>query len=109
MALTDGVFAIVITILVLELAVPEDLAGQSLRSALDELRPTLLAWVISFLITGMYWASHRDLFAIARSVNRDFVWLKLLFLLPVCLIPFAAAVPAGTPTSRSRSTGSGRS
>ena len=60
--LTDGVFAIVLTLLVLEIAVPENLSEQSLRHVLEELRPTVLAWVISFLITGMYWVAHRDLF-----------------------------------------------
>ena len=92
LALTDGIFAIIITILVLEIAVPSQLSGQSLREVLTELRPTLLAWVVSFLITGMYWAGHRDLFARIRFVNRDLVWLNLLFLLPACLIPFAASV-----------------
>ena len=91
-ALADGVFAIVITLLVLEIAVPENLSSDSLRLVLDELRPTFVAWVISFLITGMYWVSHRDLFAGIRTVNRDLVWLNLLFLLPVALIPFAASV-----------------
>src|SRR4249920_3374631 len=44
------------------------------------------------LITGMYWVSHRDIFARVRTVNRDLVWLNLLFLLPAALIPFAASV-----------------
>ena len=91
-ALSDGVFAIIITILVLEIAVPENLSEQSLLEALDDLRPTFVAWVISFLLTGMFWVAHRDLFARVRVVNRDLVWLNLLFLLPVSLIPFAASV-----------------
>jgi uncharacterized membrane protein len=91
-ALSDGVFAIILTILVLEIAVPKDLSHGSLGTVLEELRPTLFAWVISFLITGMYWVSHRDLFAKVRVVNRDLVWLNLLFLLPVGLIPFAASL-----------------
>ena len=91
-ALSDGVFAIIITILVLEIAVPENLSEQSLLEALDDLQPTLVAWVISFLLTGMFWVAHRDLFARVRVVNRDLVWLNLLFLLPVSLIPFAASV-----------------
>ena len=90
--LSDGVFAIIITILVLELAVPHNLSHDSLDQALEELRPTLVAWVVSFLITGMYWVAHRDIFARVRTVNRDLVWLNLLFLLPVALIPFAASV-----------------
>jgi uncharacterized membrane protein len=91
-AFTDGVFAIIITILVLEVSVPSNLSEQSLRDALDETGATLIAWVISFLLVGMYWVSHRDLFVRVRVVNRDLVWLNLIFLLPVSLIPFAAAV-----------------
>ena len=91
-ALSDGVFAIILTLLVLEIAVPANLSSQSLGEVLSELRPTMVAWVISFLITGMYWVTHRDLFARIRVVNRDLVWLNLLFLLPVSLIPFAASV-----------------
>ncbi len=90
--LTDGVFAIVLTLLVLEIAVPENLSEQSLRHVLEELRPTVLAWVISFLITGMYWVAHRDLFLRVAAVTRDLVWLNLLFLLPVGLIPFASSL-----------------
>jgi uncharacterized membrane protein len=39
----------------------------------EELRPTLVAWVVSFLITGMFWVEHRDLFSRVRTVNRDLV------------------------------------
>ena len=89
---TDGVFAIIITILVLEIGVPAELPEQSLREAIDETGPELLAWVISFLIVGMYWVWHRDLFDQVRYVNRDVVWLNLLFMMPAALIPFAASV-----------------
>lgn len=91
-AFTDGVFAIIITILVLEIGVPADLPERSLADAIDETGPELVAWVISFLIVGMYWVWHRDLFNQVRFVNRDVVWLNLLFMLPASLIPFAASV-----------------
>lgn len=91
-AFTDGVFAIIITILVLEISVPPNLDEQSLAESLREVGPELSAWVISFLITGMYWVWHRDLFNQIRVVNRDVVWLNLLFILPTALIPFAASV-----------------
>lgn len=91
-AFTDGVFAIIITILVLEVGVPPDLDGGSLRQAIEDVEPTLVAWVISFLLVGMYWVGHRDLFVHVRAVNRDVVWLNLLYLLPVSLIPFGASV-----------------
>lgn len=76
-ALTDGVFAISLTILVLEIAIPPNLSEHSLVEVGKELRATLVAWIISFLITAMYWVWHRDLFARVRAVNRDLVWLNL--------------------------------
>jgi len=91
-AFTDGVFAIIITILVLEISVPAELPEQSLRDAISETGPELVAWVISFFIVGMYWVGHRDLFNQVRYVNRDVVWLNLLFMMPAALIPFAASV-----------------
>ena len=89
---TDGVFAIIITILVLEIGVPADLPEQSLREAVEETGPEMLAWAISFLIVGMSWVWHRDVFNQVRYVNRDVVWLNLLFMMPAALIPFAASV-----------------
>jgi len=92
LAFTDGVFAIIITILVLELKVPELSAGHPLRESLEEIRPTFLAFALSFLLVGMYWAWHRTEFAEVRFINFHVVWLNLLFLLPAAMIPFAASV-----------------
>jgi len=89
---TDGVFAIIITILVLELEVPDLGAGQSLREALSDIRPTFVAFIISFLLVGMYWVWHRSAFAQVRYVDLNTVWLNLLFLLPVAMIPFGASM-----------------
>ena len=58
-----------------------------MRDALRENGAALLAWVINFLIAGMYWVWRRDLFTQVRYVNRDVVWLDLLLLLPAALIP----------------------
>jgi len=88
---TDGVFAIIITILVLDLKVPDLGSGQSVRESLVEIRPTLIAFIISFLLVGMYWVWHRGAFAQVRYVDRNAIWLNLLFLLPVSMIPFAAS------------------
>lgn len=92
LALTDGVFAIIITILVLELKVPDLSSGQSLYDSLVEIQPTFSAFVISFLIVGMYWVWHRSTFANVRYVDTQVVWLNILFLLPASMIPFAASV-----------------
>jgi uncharacterized membrane protein len=92
LALTDGVFAIIITLLVLEIHVPELTQGHTLTEALAELRPSLVAFVISFVLAGMYWVGHRDLFALIRRTDRGLVWLNILYLLPLCLLPFGAGL-----------------
>jgi uncharacterized membrane protein len=92
LALSDGVFAILITLLVLEIHVPELTQGHSLNQALREIRPSLVAFVISFILAGMYWVGHRDLFALIRRTDRGLVWLNILHLLPLCLLPFAAGL-----------------
>jgi uncharacterized membrane protein len=92
LALSDGVFAIIITLLVLEVHVPELTQGQSLNEALAELRPSLVAFVISFVLAGMYWVGHRDLFNLIRRTDRGLVWLNILYLLPLCLLPFGAGL-----------------
>jgi uncharacterized membrane protein len=92
LALSDGVVAIIITLLVLEVHVPQLTQGHSLNEALAELRPSLVAFVISFILAGMYWVGHRDLFALIRRTDRGLVWLNVLYLLPLCLLPFAAGL-----------------
>ncbi|HKE99252.1 MAG TPA: TMEM175 family protein [Actinomycetes bacterium] len=92
LALSDGVFAIIITLLVLEIHVPELTQGHSLNEALGEVRPSLTAFVISFILAGMYWVGHRDLFALIRRTDRGLVWLNILYLLPLCLLPFGAGL-----------------
>jgi uncharacterized membrane protein len=88
---TDGVFAIIITILVLEIKVPDLDSGESLIEALEDIRPTFVAFVISFLLVGMYWVWHRSAFAQVRYIDLNTVWLNLLFLLTAALIPFATS------------------
>lgn len=92
LALSDGVFAIIITLLVLEIHVPELTQGHSLNEALGEIRPSFTAFVISFILAGMQWAGHRDLFALIRRTDRNLVWLNILYLLPLCLLPFGAGL-----------------
>jgi uncharacterized membrane protein len=91
LALSDGVVAI-ITLLVLEIHVPELAKGQSLTAALREIRPSLTAFAISFILAGMYWVAHRDLFALIRRTDRGLVWLNLLYLLSLSLLPFGASL-----------------
>lgn len=92
MALSDGVFAIVLTLLVLEIHVPDLGAGQRLTEALAEIRPSFVAFVISFVVVAIAWAGHRDLFVHIRLTDRNLVWLNLLYLFPLSLLPFGAAL-----------------
>jgi uncharacterized membrane protein len=94
-ALTDGVFAIVMTLLVLELSIPVITGSPSnaeLQSKLLELVPKLLVYILSFLILGMMWAHHRFKFhCIARS-NGQLAWINIILLMFVALIPFTASL-----------------
>lgn len=94
LAMSDGVFAIILTLLVLEIHVPELGPGQTLRSALREIRPSLTAFLISFVVVAIAWAGHRDLFALIRRTDRAVVWLNFLYLLPLSILPFGAAMLA---------------
>jgi len=89
--LTDGVIAIIITILVLDIRVPELGSGQSLVESLTEVRPTFVSFVISFLLVGMFWTLHKQTFNQVRYVDHNSIWLNLLFLLALALVPYASS------------------
>jgi uncharacterized membrane protein len=92
LALSDGVFAIIITLLVLEIHVPDLAQGQSLADAGREIRPSFVAFLISFVVVAISWAGHRDLFSLIRRTDRPLIWFNFLYLLPLCLIPFGASL-----------------
>jgi TMEM175 potassium channel family protein len=91
LALTDGLYAITITLLVLEIHVPELSNGQSLQTALRAIRPSFNAFVITFILAGMHWVGHR-LFALIRRTDRGLVWLNIPYLLPLCVLPFGVSL-----------------
>jgi uncharacterized membrane protein len=93
--LSDGVFSIAMTLLVLELHAPAAAAINSdgqLRAALLAIAPKLAAWGMSFLTLGIFWIGQStQIETLARS-NRDQSWLHLAFLAAVSLVPFTTAV-----------------
>ena len=91
MFLTDGVIAIIITILVLDIRVPELGSGQTLAESLTEVRPTFISFVISFLLVGMFWTLHKQAFNQVRHIDHNSIWLNLLFLLALALVPYASS------------------
>ena len=99
LALSDGVFAIDLTLLVLELHVPDLAAGQSLLDALGDIRPSFVAFLLSFMVAASAWINHCDLFALIRRTDRYLVWLNVPYLLPVSILPFGAALLARYETN----------
>lgn len=83
-AFTDGVMAILITIMVLELRVPE---GATLV-ALRPLVPSFLTYLLSFVMLGIYWNNHHHMFQLADRVDGSILWANLHLLLWLSLIPF---------------------
>jgi uncharacterized membrane protein len=83
-AFSDGVIAIIITIMVLELRPP---AGASLQALLP-LIPSLLTYVLSFIYLGIYWNNHHHLFQAASKVNGGVLWANLHLLFWLSLVPF---------------------
>ena len=84
-AFSDGVVAIIITIMVLELRVPQ---GEEL-SSLRPLAPVFLSYVLSFLYVGIYWNNHHHLLHAARHVDGRILWANLHLLFWLSLFPFA--------------------
>jgi uncharacterized membrane protein len=84
-AFSDGVLAIIITIMVLELHVPH---GETL-AALLELWPVFLSYVISFIYVGIYWNNHHHLLHATTSVTGGMMWANLNLLFWLSLLPFA--------------------
>ncbi|MDO9161663.1 MAG: TMEM175 family protein [Methylococcaceae bacterium] len=89
-ALTDGVFAIVITLLVLGIDVPSDhnFSEQGLYAFLERVWLELLIYGVSFWLAVTYWLQHTAIMHYYRAGTRSLVWLNLLFLFPVTLLPF---------------------
>jgi len=99
-AFSDGVFAIVITLLVLELRVRPHLSGSDLHRELVQQVPRVGAYVLIFLSVGVFWVAHHLMVGSAACIDRVLLWVNLFFLMWVSLLPFAAGVLGGYPNSR---------
>jgi uncharacterized membrane protein len=86
-AFTDGVIAIIITIMVLELKTPHE----PTLGALHDLWPVLLAYVLSFAYVGIYWNNHHHLFKAVDKVSGSVLWANLFLLFWLSLFPFTTA------------------
>ena len=89
-AFSDGVIAIIITIMVLELKVPTGVKGADIH-ALIPLYPVFLSYILSFVYVGIYWNNHHHTMQVVESVNGTILWANLLLLFWLSLIPFVTA------------------
>jgi uncharacterized membrane protein len=102
-ALSDGVFAIAMTLIVLEIHVPD--AGpvqseQDLWSAMLTLGPRLVTYLLSFLTLGIFWSAQQTQLNLFATADRDLSWLQLAFLATVALMPFSTSLLAEFITFR---------
>jgi uncharacterized membrane protein len=86
-AFSDGVIAIIITIMVLELKVPHGVSFEELRPLL----PVFLSYVLSFIYVGIYWNNHHHMLQLVETVNGPILWANLHLLFWLSLVPFVTA------------------
>ncbi|MBS1599780.1 MAG: DUF1211 domain-containing protein [Bacteroidetes bacterium] len=93
-AFSDGVFAIAITLLILEIKLPDHAAleHQSLSQYLWNLWPKYFAYVFSFGVIGIFWANHHYIFKLYKRTDHVFNMLNVLFLLTISFLPFPTAI-----------------
>lgn len=91
-AFSDGVFSIAITLLVLELKLPEHLANGEIWHALGEQREQFLAYAISFAVIARFWLVHHSFFSEVKAFDSRLIGLNMLYLGFVVLIPFSSQV-----------------
>lgn len=86
-AFSDGVIAIIITIMVLEISAPAEATFKALMTIV----PGLLSYLLSFLFVGVYWNNHHHLFQTLKKVNAGILWTNLILLFLLSLFPVATA------------------
>jgi uncharacterized membrane protein len=91
-AFSDGVFAFAITLLILDVRLPADIAKADLGAELLALWPNYLAFLLSFIVIGVYWMSHVQMFREIADFDQGMIWLNLLYLLFIVVIPFSTSV-----------------
>ena len=99
-ALTDGIFATVMTVLVLSLSVPVSASSATNADVaydLGMLVPNILAYILGFLLLAVLWISHHNIFHYMTRVDRPLLWLNTLFLLTIGFLPFSTALVGKYP------------
>ncbi|MBI3676908.1 MAG: DUF1211 domain-containing protein [Proteobacteria bacterium] len=94
-ALSDGVFAVAMTLLVLDLRTPAAAAIHSegqLWAAIQHIAPKLLTYLMSFLTLGIFWVGQQTHHSFLSRSDRAYSWINIVFLMLICLVPFSTAL-----------------
>ena len=94
-AFSDGVMAVAITLLVLDLKLPENLTGDAQQAALFSSEHAASCYALSFVVIGILWMAHHFQFSHIRRVDGVLLWLNLFYLMTIGLIPFSTSVMSG--------------
>lgn len=96
---SDGVFAIAVTLLVLNIKIPDakNLDNHQLTLRVLESLPQLLTFGFSFMVIGVFWVAHHRIFAMTKLVDSKLLWLNILYLMFVAVMPYPAALLAENP------------
>ena len=89
---SDAVFAIAITLMILEIKIPdfhENVSDRALLQSLGNLIPKFQGFVFSFMLIGLYWTVHHRMYGFVTNYNRRLLWLNLFFLFFIVLMPFS--------------------
>ena len=100
-AFSDGVLAIVITLMVLEIKIPDmakDISNREAILLMTPLLPKVLAYGISFIMVSIFWVNHHQLFHSIQHSTRGLLWLNTIWLFWICLLPFPTAFLGEHPT-----------
>ncbi len=95
LAFSDGVFGVAITLLVIDLrlpAIPSEGGDPAMLQALLAMGPKLFIFAFTFIIVGMSWLGHHRKFSYVQKVDGRLLWINLLYLMALCLVPFASSV-----------------
>ena len=101
-AFSDAVFAVAITLLVLNIDVPQvpaNLVSEKLSSEIWALWPQFAAFIVSFVIIGFFWIFHHMMFRVIRRYTIPFLWMNLMLLMCIVFIPFTAALFSEYPST----------
>lgn len=97
---SDAVFAITITLLVVDLKVPDLVTADHLLEFLGDMRHYFSAYFMTFIIVGMQWADHHTRLSLVGRCDRGLLWMNFLFLMSVAFLPFPAALISRFPHER---------